>query len=242
VSAAERPSFIYKTYWDLKMSIKNWPVTERPREKLLAQGASHLSDAELLAIFLRTGMRGKTALDLGRNLLSEFGSLRQIVEAAPQQFCKTPGLGVVKYTLLQAAIEIAQRYLRENMQRQNVISNPQDSRDYLSARLRHRDHEVFACLFLDNAHRVIGYEELFHGTINSATVYPREVVKRALNHNAASIILAHNHPSGIAEPSIGDRHITQQLQQALRLIDVKVIDHIVVGDGQIRSFAEMGLL
>lgn len=224
------------------MSINDWPILERPREKLLAQGATHLSDAELLAIFLRTGVRGKTAVDLGRNLLTQFGSLRQIVETSSQDFCQTPGLGSAKYAQLQAAIEIAQRYLRENMQRQNVISNPQDSRDYLSARLRHRDHEVFACLFLDNAHRVIGYEELFHGTINSATVYPREVVKRALNHNAASIILAHNHPSGIAEPSISDRHITQQLQQALRLIDVKVVDHIVVGDGEITSFAEKGLL
>lgn len=224
------------------MAITDWPQQERPREKLLAKGPTALSDAELLAIFLRTGVRGKTAVDLGRSLLHEFGSLRNIVSAEQQRFCQSQGLGVAKYVQLQAVVEIARRYLQETIERGNALTNSYETRHFLTARLRNYEHEVFACLFLDNAHRVIRYDELFHGTINATTVHPREVVKRALNYNAAAVILAHNHPSGIAEPSAADQYITQQLKQALHVIDVRVLDHIIIGDGQVTSFTERGLL
>lgn len=224
------------------MSISHWPQQERPREKLLAHGAATLSDAELLAIFLRTGTQGKTAVDLGRNLLQTFGSLRQIVTATQQNFCQQYGLGLAKYAQIQAALEIARRYLQENLQQSDVLANPQDTRCYLSMRLHGHTREVFACLFLDSANRVIRYDELFHGTINSATVHPREVVRRSLSYNAAAVILAHNHPSGVAEPSAADKYITEQIKQALNLVDVRVLDHIIVGDGYVVSFAERGLL
>jgi DNA repair protein RadC len=224
------------------MSIQHWPQQERPREKLLAQGPAVLSDAELLAIFLRTGTRGKTAVDLGRSLLQAFGSLRQIVAASQQDFCQQHGLGLAKYAQIQAALEIARRYLQESLQQVDVLANPQDTRCYLSMRLYGHVREVFACLFLDTANRVIRYEELFHGTINSATVHPREIVRRALSYNAAAVILAHNHPSGIAEPSAADKYVTEQIKQALNIIDVRVLDHIVIGDGKVVSFAERGLL
>lgn len=224
------------------MSITDWPQNERPREKLLSQGPSALTDAELLAIFLRTGVRGKTAVDLGRDLLQVFGSLRHIVGADREQFCQSHGLGLAKYVQLQAVLEIALRYLQETLQRDDVMANPKDTHRYLTARLRNYEHEVFACLFLDNAHRVIQFEELFHGTINSTTIHPREVVKRALSYNAAAVILAHNHPSGVAEPSDADKHITLQLMKTLDLVDIKVLDHIIIGDGEVVSFAERGLL
>lgn len=224
------------------MAITDWPQQERPREKLLSQTAAALSDAELLAIFLRTGVRGKTAVDLGRDLLQEFGSLRNIVSADQRRFCQTHGLGTAKYVQLQAALEITQRYLHETLKRDDVIANPRDTRQYLTVCLRKYEHEVFACLFLDNAHRVIVFNELFHGTINNTTIHPREVVKKALAHNAAAVILAHNHPSGIAEPSTADQYLTQQLKQALNMIDVRVLDHIIIGDGQFTSFAERGML
>jgi DNA repair protein RadC len=224
------------------MSINHWPQQERPREKLLAQGAAALSDAELLAIFLRTGTRGKTAVDLGRSLLQTFGSLRQIAAATQQDFCQQPGLGATKYAQIQAALEIARRHLYESLQQIDVLANPQDTRCYLSMRLHAHTREVFACLFLDTANRVIRYDELFHGTINCATVHPREIVRRALSYNAAAVILAHNHPSGVAEPSTADKYITDQIKQALDLMDIRVLDHIVVGDGQVVSFAERGLL
>jgi len=224
------------------MAITDWPQQERPREKLLEKGPAALSDAELLAIFLRTGVRGKTAVDLGRLLLQEFGSLRNIVAADRKRFCQSHGLGIAKYVQLQGILEIARRYLQETIERDNVLTNPFETRHFLTARLRNYEREVFACLFLDNAHRVIRYEELFHGTINCTTVHPREVVKRALNYNAAAVIFAHNHPSGVAEPSAADQYITQQLKQALHIIDVRVLDHIIIGDGQITSFIERGLL
>jgi len=224
------------------MAITDWPQPERPREKLLSQGASALSDAELLAIFLRTGVKGKTAVDLGRSLLHEFGSLRQVVGADAKRFCAGYGLGLAKYVQLQAILEIARRYLHETLSRGDVMATPHETRHYLIARLRGYEREVFACLFLDNGHRVIRYEELFHGTINSAAVHAREVVKQALHHNAAAVIFAHNHPSGIAEPSIADQHITDQLKQALQMVDIRVLDHLIIGDGQITSFAERGLL
>ncbi len=224
------------------MAITDWPAAERPREKLLDKGPAALSDAELLAIFLRTGVRGKTAVDLGRLLLQEFGGLRNIVAAKQERFCQSHGLGTAKYVQLQAVLEIARRYLQENLERSSALTNPYETRHFLTSRLRNYEREVFACLFLDNAHRVIRYDELFQGTINSTTVHPREVVKQALNYNAAAVIFAHNHPSGVAEPSASDQYVTQQLKQALQLIDVRVLDHIIVGDGQVTSFVERGLL
>ena len=222
------------------MAILDWPAHERPREKMLLRGAETLSDAELLAIFLRTGTRGKTAVDLARELLIQFGSLRALLEADCQQFCQSPGLGEAKYTQLQATLEMSRRYLAEKMARGDALNNPTDTHRYLMARMRDYRQEVFACLYLDNRHRVISFDEMFYGTINMASVHPREIVQRALKHNASAVILAHNHPSGIAEPSQADRDLTNQLQKALALVEVRVLDHVVVGDGTTVSFAERG--
>lgn len=224
------------------MAIKDWPAKERPREKLLSQGSAALSDAELLAIFLRTGCAGKSAVDLARDLLSNFGSLRALFEASQKQFCAARGLGQAKFTQLQAVLEMAKRHLAEELTRGNTLSSSESVRQYLSSQLRHRQQEIFAVLFLDSGHRLLAYEELFYGTIDSASVHPREVVKKALKHNAAAVVLSHNHPSGIAEPSQDDRSITQQLVKALNLVDVNVLDHMIVGDGQITSLAEWGWL
>lgn len=223
------------------MPITDWPAQDRPREKLLHRGSAALSDAELLAIFLRTGIPGKTAVDLSRELLNGFGGLRDLLKADLETFCGYPGLGQAKYAQLQAVLEMARRHLFESMQRGDALTSPADTRQYLSGRLREYSHEVFAVLFLDQRHRVICFEELFSGTIDGASVYPREVVKRALAHNAAAVILSHNHPSGVAEPSQSDLQITRRLKDALGLIDVRVIDHFIVGD-EIVSFAERGLL
>jgi len=222
------------------MAITDWPVDERPREKLLQKGAAALSDAELLAIFLRTGVAGKTAVDLARELLQEYGGLRFLLAADRQRFCSSPGLGAAKYAQLQAVMEMARRSLGEELKRGSVLDSPAVTRQYLQTRLRHHPHEVFCCLFLDNRHRVIAFEELFHGTIDGASVHPREVVRRALHHNAAALILAHNHPSGVAEPSEADRFITRRIKEALELMDVRVLDHFIVGDGVPTSFAESG--
>ncbi len=224
------------------MAITHWPADERPREKLLLRGAASLSDAELLAIFLRTGLPGSTAVDLARRLLSEYGSLRALFEADPRRFCSSPGLGPAKYAHLQAVLEMVQRYLQESLRRGDALSNPTDTRDYLRARLCGYPYEVFACLFLDTRHRVISFEEVFRGTIDSASVHPREIVKRALAHNAAALILAHNHPSGIAEPSRADIHLTQHLCKALMLVDIRVLDHVIIGDGCACSLAEQGVI
>ncbi len=223
------------------MPITDWVPEERPREKLLIQGANALSDAELLAIFLRTGTPGKSAVDLAHDLLLEHGCLRNLVAADMQTFCKSKGLGEAKYVQLQACVEMSRRYFAEKLKRGDELTSASVVRDYLKGKLRDYSHEVFACLFLDNRHRVIEFEELFTGTIDGASVYPREVVKRALAHNAAAIIFAHNHPSGVAEPSESDKRITQRLKDALALIDVRVLDHFVVGD-ELISFAERGLL
>ncbi|SFF51850.1 DNA repair protein RadC [Fontimonas thermophila] len=222
------------------MAITDWPEAERPREKLLARGAASLSDAELLAIFLRTGVRGMTAVDLARDLIRRFGGLRALLGASREDFCTGKGLGEAKYVQLQAVMEIARRYLGESLNRGEALNNPRAAADYVHARLRDRDHEVFAVLFLDNQHRVIAYEEPARGTLDSAPVYPREIVKAALRHNAAAVILAHNHPSGATEPSAADRALTERLSQALGLIGVRVLDHFVVGDGAPVSFAERG--
>lgn len=224
------------------MPITDWPAAERPREKLLARGAAALSDAELLAIFLRTGVRGRTAVDLARDLLADFGALRPLLEADPTAFCRRRGLGPAKFVQLQAVLEMGRRHLWEQLSRGEALGSPDDTRRFLTARLRQYPHEVFACLFLDNRHRVIAFEELFRGTIDAASVYPREVVRRTLDHNAAAVILAHNHPSGVAEPSRADESLTRRLRDALALVDVRVLDHVVIGDGEAVSFAERGLL
>lgn len=224
------------------MPITDWPDDERPREKLLQKGPLALSDAELLAIFLRTGVKGKTAVDLSRELLTEFGSLRALLESDFERFSRSRGLGTAKYALLQAVLEMARRHLKETLRRGSALTSPDLTRRYLAAQLRSHPHEVFAALFLDNQHRIIEFEELFRGTIDGASVYPREVVKKALSFNAAAVIFAHNHPSGIAEPSEADKHITQRLKQALSLIDIRVLDHFIVGDGEAYSFAEHGLI
>lgn len=223
------------------MTIRDWPADERPREKLLSRGPAALTDAELLAIFLRTGVAGKTAVDLARELLEGFGGLRPLLKADKKAFCTGNGLGEAKYAQLQASLEMGRRHLFESVKRGDVLSSPQDTRAFLTLQLRDAPSEVFACLFLDNRHRVIAFEELFQGTIDGASVHPREVVKRALHHNAAALILAHNHPSGVAEPSQADQRITHRLKDALALIDVRVLDHIVVGD-EVVSFAERGWL
>jgi DNA repair protein RadC len=224
------------------MTITDWPLTEQPREKLLHNGPTTLSDAEILAIFLRTGTPGKTALDLARELLTQFNGLRSLLEADFDSFCRNKGLGMAKFVQLQAALELGKRYLESSLKREQVLSSPKDTRNYLKARLRAYQHEVFACLFLDNRHRVICFEELFSGTIDGASVHPREVVKRALFHNAAALILAHNHPSGVAEPSRADQNITQRLKEALALVDIRILDHFVIGDSEPVSFAERGLI
>jgi len=223
------------------MSIADWPADERPREKLLQRGSAALSDAELLAIFLRTGIKGKSAVDLARDLLSDFGSLQALLCADQNSFCQHSGLGPAKFAQLQAVLEMAKRHLFEELQRGDALENPTSTKNYLAAQLRPYKHEVFAGLFLDNRHRVIHFEELFSGTIDGASVYPREVVKKAMGYNAAAIIFAHNHPSGVSEPSQADRNITRRLQEALELVGVRVLDHIIVGD-ELISFAEKGYL
>lgn len=224
------------------MRITDWPIDERPREKLLVRGAKALSDAELVAIFLRTGVTGQTALDLARELLTTFGGLRPMLEASRYQFCRAKGLGQAKYVQLQAAVEIGRRHQQAKLVRGHALCCPRDTHAYLSTQLRGYAFEVFACLFLDNRHRIISFDELFRGTIDAATVHPREVVKLALDRRAAAVILAHNHPSGVAEASAADKALTQRLKDALGLIDVRVLDHFIIGDGEVFSFAERGLL
>ncbi len=223
------------------MSIADWPIEERPREKLLSQGSQSLSDAELLAIFLRTGTQGKSAVDLSRDLLQGFSGLRPLLMANQQRFCEQRGLGTAKYAQLQAVLEMSRRYMFEGLQRGDSLSSPQETRQFLSSRLRDYPYEVFAVLFLDQRHRVIRFEEMFRGTIDGASVYPREVVKKALEYNAAAVIFSHNHPSGVAEPSESDQRITRRLKDALALVDIRVLDHFVIGD-EVVSFAERGLL
>lgn len=224
------------------MAIRDWPIDERPREKLLARGPAALSDAELLAILLRTGVTGKSAVDLGRELIQRFGGLNQLFAASETDLCEAPGMGPAKYVQFQAILEVARRVLAEALKRGDVLSSPQAVRDYLRLYFQKHQREAFVAIFLDIQHRVVTVEELFAGTLGQTSVHPREVVKRALSLNAAAIILAHNHPSGIAEPSIADRHLTQTLRDALKLVDVKVLDHFIVGDGEPFSFAERGLL
>ncbi len=223
------------------MAITDWPEGERPRERLLDQGANALSDAELLAIFLRTGVKGKSALDLARELLTSFGSLRQLLCADLETFCQAKGLGVAKFTQLQACLEMSRRFLRESLEREGPLTNPEDAKQFLLMRMRDYKKEVFSCLFLDTKNRVIKFEELFKGSLNSAEVHPREVLKQALRHNANAIILAHNHPSGDSKPSQSDINITHTLRDALSLVDIKVLDHLIIGN-DVTSLATLGHL
>lgn len=224
------------------MTIRDWPLAERPREKLLAQGAASLSDAELLAIFLRTGVTGKTALDLARDLLADFGSLRQLLRAELPRFAAARGLGAAKYAQLQAVLELARRHLAEELRHGEALSDPAAAERFLRAQLRDREREVFAALFLDAQHRVRAFEVLATGTLDGAAVYAREVVKAALRHGAAAVIFAHNHPSGVVEPSAADRSLTERLRQALATVDIRVLDHLVIGEGAPASFAARGWL
>ena len=224
------------------MAINDWPEDDRPREKLLARGPGSLSDAELLAIFLRTGTRGKSAVDIARLLLGKFGSLAGLISASRDAFCAVPGLGNAKYAQLLAATELTRRALAAEMKAGVNLSSPTAVRDFLRLSIQNREVEVFVGLFLDAQNRVISVEELFSGTLTQTSVFPREVVRKALFYNAAGVIFAHNHPSGVAEPSHADETLTQALKEALALIDVRVLDHFVVGRGATLSFAERGLL
>ncbi len=224
------------------MGIKDWPADARPREKLLQRGGQALTDAELLAIFLRTGLPGKSAVDLARELLGAFGGLAAICQADMDGFCAAPGLGRAKYAQLQAVLEMARRVLAEDIQRGDALTSPAQVTDYLRLLLKHKSHEVFGAVFLDAQNRVIAWEELFRGTLTQTSVYPREIVKGALGCNAAAVIFAHNHPSGVAEPSRADEMLTRQLKEALALVDVRVLDHFIVAGSRVLSFAERGLL
>jgi DNA repair protein RadC len=224
------------------MTITDWPADDRPREKLLAKGPAALSDAELLAIFLRIGVSGKSAVDLARELLTEFGSLSALCAAGQPELCRLPGIGPAKFAQLQAVIEMARRALREKLASGNALNSPSAVRDYLRLKMQSLPHEVFVAMFLDAQNRVIEIEELFRGTLTQTSVYPREVVKRALHHNAGAVILAHNHPSGVAEPSHADETLTQALKQALALVDIRVLDHFIVAGSGVLSFAESGRL
>lgn len=224
------------------MAIRDWPVDDRPREKLLAKGPEALSDAELVAIFLRTGTRGRSAVELARDIIEQCGSVSALLAATRPAFCTIPGLGDAKYAQLQAALEMGRRALREKLDRGAALGSPQAVRDYLRLKLHGLPHEVFVGVFLDAQNRVLAAEELFRGTLTQTSVFPREIVKRALHFNAAAAIFAHNHPSGVAEPSRADETLTQTLKHTLALIDVKVLDHFVVGGDAAMSFAERGLL
>ena len=224
------------------MTLTQFPAAERPRERLLAHGPLPLTDAELLAIFLRTGTGGRDALALARELLARTGGLRQLVDLPLVDFLTLPGLGLARYAELQAALELTRRYFRTNLERRPAISGPDGAKDFLVAQFKSLRREVFACLFLDTRHQLITFEVLFFGTLDATTVHPREVVKRVLELNAAAVILAHNHPSGVAEPSAADQALTRRLREALALVDVRVLDHIVAADGCAVSFADRGWL
>jgi len=224
------------------MAINEWPEDQRPRERLIKYGASALSDAELLAVFLRTGVTGKSAVDLGRDMISRFGSLSGLFAASLKDFSSLHGLGSAKYAQLHAVLELAKRAISEELQENASLSSPQAVKNYLQLMIGNKPHESFAILYLDVKNRLIKSEELFRGTLNHASVYPREVVKSALHQNAAAIILAHNHPSGSCEPSQADISLTQTLKQALALVDVRVLDHFIVANPNVYSFAEHGLI
>jgi DNA repair protein RadC len=224
------------------LTIRDWPKSERPREKLLERGPQALSDAELLALLLGSGVKGHSAVDVARSLISEFGSLRELLSADRLRWKGKAGVGPARFATVKASIELARRHLGESLRTGSALNAPDSTRRFLLAQLRDRPYEVFCCLFLDNRHRLIAFEELFRGTIDGANVHPREVVRQTLLHNAASVIIAHNHPSGVADPSQADEGVTRRIRQALSLVDVRLLDHLIVGDGGCFSFAEHGLL
>lgn len=224
------------------MKIHDWPESERPRERLLNEGPDALTEAELLAILLRTGTRGSSALDLARRLLARFDGLRGLLEAPAGRLSQEPGLGPAKIAQLQAAVALARRHLRARLTRGDALTSPDATRRFLRAELRHRPNEVFCALLLDTRHRVIAFRALFHGTIDAAHVHPRVVVETALTDRAAAVIVAHNHPSGVAEPSQADLAITRRLRDALALVDIRLLDHFIVGDADVVSLAERGLV
>ncbi|MEQ9397506.1 RadC family protein [Haliea sp.] len=224
------------------MSMRHWGTGEGPRDKLLQRGAASLSDAEVLAVMLRTGRRGHTALDMARELLLRFGSLSGLLAAGQETLLGSPGMGAGKVAQLAAALELARRHALEEARAGSALCSPRETRRFLQHHLGGQQREVFTCLFLDNQHRILRCEDLFYGTLDGAAVYPREVAVRALQYHAAAVILAHNHPSGVAEPSQADRRITERLQSALGLLDIRVLDHVIIGRGQSYSFAESGLL
>jgi DNA repair protein RadC len=224
------------------MTIRDWPRGERPRERLLERGAPTLSDAELLAVLLGCGTRGRSAVELARELIAHFGSLRNLLNADPRAACSHSGMGPARHARLKAALELARRHFREALLQGPALAAPEVTRTFLLAQLRDRPYEVFCCLYLDNRHRLLAFEELFRGTIDRAGVHPREVLRQTLLHNAAAVIFAHNHPSGVLEPSQADELITRRLREALALMDVRVLDHFIIGDGLCYSFSEHGLI
>lgn len=223
------------------MTISNWPLKERPREKLLSLGAKNLSDAELLAIFLRCGIPGKTALDLARDLLTEAGSIKKLLSAEAAFYYQKKGLGKAKFAILKAAFELGRRCIEHDLEIGESLPNGAATKKFLQDKLKLYEQEVFACVFLNNQNQVLAFEEIFKGTLSEVNVYPREVIKRCLAHNAAKIILAHNHPSGNPTPSRADRELTRVLQESLNLLEIKLLDHIVVGQKECFSFLEAGL-
>jgi DNA repair protein RadC len=224
------------------LTIRNWPQSERPREKLLEKGPQALSDAEVLALLLESGIPGHSAVDIARSLLAEFGSLRELLGADRARWEAQRGIGPARYARLMAATELARRHFQEPLRSTSALTGPDSTRRFLLAQLRDRPYEVFCCLFLDNRHRLLAFEEVFRGTIDGASVHPREIVRLTLRHNAASVIAAHNHPSGQVQPSQADEVVTRRLRQTLALIDVRLLDHVIVGDGRCFSFSEQGLL
>jgi len=222
------------------MAIHQWPKHQRPREKLLEKGSKALSDQELLAIFLRTGVSGMSAIDLASKLLTHFGGLGSLLSANQTSFCSVKGLGVAKYCQLKATLELTERYLAEQLRDNDIFTSPKQVEDYLSVQMRDYQREVFSVLLLDSRNQLLGYHELFHGTIDVTSVHPREVVKLALQKNAAAVIIAHNHPSGVSEPSNADAAITHRLKAALALVDIRLLDHFIVGRGDITSLANQG--
>jgi len=224
------------------MHIRDWPLHERPREKLLARGAAFLSDAELLAIFLGSGQRGQSAVDTGRHLLNEQNGLRGLLDLSANELAKLKGLGPARACALTAALELGTRHLAMRLERGEALTDPRKAGDYFAKRLRSLPHEVFACMFLDNQHQLLAYEELFTGSLDGAEVHPREVLKNCLKHNAAAVIFGHNHPSGNPQPSAADRAVTARLKQALALLDIRCLDHFIIGDGPPTSMAELGQL
>jgi DNA repair protein RadC len=232
------PSFSRKK----SMGIQDWPASDRPREKLIQRGPESLSDAELLAIFLRTGVKGKSAVELARDLQEQHGSIGALLLADIDSFTSSRGLGEAKYAQLQAVLELSRRHLLETHDRGDEITSPAAIRKFLQLQLKHQEREVFYTVFLDNRHRILHSEPMFLGTISSATVHIREIVKAALSRNAAALIVAHNHPSGVAEPSAADIQITKRIREALDLVEIRLLDHFIVAENRVESFAERGLL